>query len=387
MDEDKVIASAAFIVMHELLNKKKNKRRIWTRQIFKTKSTLLCDLALENRSGQFQQFFRISSEDFEILLNIISPKIQKRDTNYRSCIPAKERLAVTLRFLATGDSYTSLSYLFKISKQSISCIVIDVCQALIEVLHGYVKMPSNAEEWILHANNFEQLWNFPHCLGAIDGKHIMIQAHANSGSEYYNYKSFFSIVLFAFVDANYNFIFTDVGCQGRISDGGIFKNSLLWKKIERQELNFPKPIPLPNHDKCIPYVILGDEAFSLHENIMKPYSGLHSKGSTERIFNYRLSRARRVVENAFGILSSVFRVLRKPLILELSKATHVVLATVYLHNFLRRSKSLKQLCTIETAFSHEENGQQELTNPADIRQELASYFVNEGRVSWQNDYA
>ncbi|XP_066590606.1 putative nuclease HARBI1 [Prorops nasuta] len=362
MDEDKVIASAAFIVMHELLNKKKNKRRIWTRLIFKTKSTLLCDLALENRSGQFQKFFRISSEDFEILLNIISPKIQKRDTNYRSCIPAKERLAVTLRFLATGDSYTSLSYLFKISKQSLSCIVIDVCQALIEVLHGYVKprhpnftIPSNAEEWILHANNFEQLWNFPHCLGAIDGKHIMIQAPANSGSEYYNYKSFFSIVLFAFVDTNYNFIFTDVGCQGRISDGGFFKNS--------------------------------DEAFSLHENIMKPYSGLHSKGSTERIFNYRLSRARRVIENAFGILSSVFRVLRKPLILEPSKATHVVLATVYLHNFLRRSKSLKQLCTIETAFSHEENGQQELTNPADIRQELASYFVNEGRVSWQNDYA
>lgn len=118
------------------------------------------------------------------------------------------------------------------------------------------------------------------------------------------------------MDANYNFLFIDIGTQGRISDGGIFKHSILWKKIERNSLNIPEPRPLPGREEIIPYVILGDEAFALHENIMKPYSGVYGKCSKERIFNYRLSRARRVVENTFGIISAVFRVLRKPMLLE-----------------------------------------------------------------------
>ncbi|XP_066600967.1 uncharacterized protein [Prorops nasuta] len=305
---------------------------------------------------------------------------QKRYKNFVKA--AKERLAITLRFLATGDSYTSLSYLFKISKQCISNIVLNICPALMEVLHEYVKE-------LIDSVTIVRLWNFPHCLGAIDGKHVMIQAPINSGSEYFNYKSFFSIVLFAFVDANYNFMFTDVGCQGRISDGGIFKHTLLWKKIERKELNLSKAKPLSNNDKCIPYLILGNDAFSLHENIMKPYSGQHCKGSIERMFNYRLSRVRRVVENAFGILSSVFQILRKPLILEPSKATCVIMSTIYLHNFLGRIKSSRQLYAEERAitYSNEENAQEPSLSAAEIRTELAHYFINEGCVPWQNDCA
>jgi len=137
-----------------------------------------------------------------------------------------------------------------------------------------LQVPNTPEKWLGIANDFETKWNFPHTLGSMDGKHVVIQAPINTGSEYFNYKSSFSIVLFAVVDGNYNFIFADVGCQGRISDGG---------------------------------------AFPLTDNIMKPFPSLFSKGIPERIFNYRLSRARRVVENVFGIISSVFRILRKPL--------------------------------------------------------------------------
>ncbi|CAH1993114.1 unnamed protein product [Acanthoscelides obtectus] len=81
-------------------------------------------------------------------------------------------------------------------------------------------MPSTPEEWLLVSEQYQELWNFPNCLGAMDGKHVALQTPINSGSEYYNYKSHCSIVLFALVDANYNFIFADAGCQGRISDGG-----------------------------------------------------------------------------------------------------------------------------------------------------------------------
>lgn len=123
------------------------------------------------------------------------------------------------------------------------------------------------------------MWNFPHCLGAIDGKHVVLQAPINSGSEFFNYKSTFSIVLFALVDANYNFLYVDVGGQGRISDGGIFKNSSLYKKLQNNDLNLPEPEPLlDGNQREIPYFFVGDEAFALADTLMKPFSGTHSKG-------------------------------------------------------------------------------------------------------------
>ncbi|KAJ4438218.1 hypothetical protein ANN_14157 [Periplaneta americana] len=67
---------------------------------------------------------------------------------------------------------------------------------------------------------------------------------------------------------------------------------------------------------------------------MKPFSGVQDKGSKNRIFNYRLSIGRRVSENAFELISSVFRVLRKPMLLEQDTATKV---TLTIHNFLRKS--------------------------------------------------
>ena len=70
------------------------------------------------------------------------------------------------------------------------------------------------------AKEYQALWNFPHSVGAIDGEHVVLQCPRNSASEYFNYKNAFSIVLFTLVDANYNFMFVDAGCQGRISDSG-----------------------------------------------------------------------------------------------------------------------------------------------------------------------
>lgn len=100
-------------------------------------------------------------------------------------------------------------------------------------------------------------------------------------------------------------MYVDVGCQGRISDGGVFKNSALYKSLENNELKLPAPCILQTPYLIkVPYVILADKAFALNNYTMKPFEGTPDNGSPERIFNYRLSRARRVVENAFGIMSS-----------------------------------------------------------------------------------
>nr|CAH7743610.1 unnamed protein product [Callosobruchus chinensis] len=87
--------------------------------------------------------------------------------------------------------------------------------------------------------------------------------------------------------------------------------------------------------------------------MMKPYPGTHEKGTKERVFNYRLSRARRIVENVFGIMSAVFKVLGKPMLLQLDKATDIVMTCALLHNFLRRFKLSKSLYTPNGSFDTE----------------------------------
>lgn len=162
----------------------------------------------------------------------ITPHVERKTTNMRTPISVGERLAVTLRYLATGESFASLQYQYRISSCTLTSIIPEVCSALFKVLKDeYLKCPSSKDEWLRIAESYQDRWQLPHCLGAIDGKHIRILHPPNSGSEFYNYKGFYSIVLMAIVDADYKFIFADVGCQGRISDGGVLKNTDFWKAL------------------------------------------------------------------------------------------------------------------------------------------------------------
>lgn len=272
-------------------------------------------------------------------------------------------------------------------------------------------MPNNESGWKNIAADFYEKWNFPDCLGAIDGKHIVIQCPANSGSEYYNYKETFSIVLMAIVNSNYDFIYVDIGSQGRISDGGVLRNTQFFKKLETNELLIPQEGILPNTNVSLPYVFVTDGAFALSKNIMKPYSGVHENGNCKRIFNYRLSRARRVVENVFGIMTSVFRVFRGAILLEPEKVRDVTMTCVLLHNFLRKSRSSNSIYTPPGIFDTENNdgivvpgswrSEQNCTKsmlPLQrvprksgleakmVRDQLAEYFVTSGTVEWQENY-
>lgn len=201
-------------------------------------------------------------------------------------------------------------------------------------------------------------WNFPHCLGAADGKHVVIQAPQNSGSHYFNYKGTHSIVLLGVADLEYKFIYLDVGCNGRISDGGVFQNCSLSDGLEQGTLHLPTPAPLTNRDMAVPYFFVADDAFAMKSYILKPYP-YHDQPTPNRIFNYRLSRARRIIENVFGIIASKFRVLRKPIALDPHRVTDIVLAICVLHNFLltkgnSRENYLHQgLIDIENQETHE----------------------------------
>ena len=296
--------------------------------------TLMQELRNEDVSS-FKKYLRITPDMFDEIFQCVTPQIQKKNTQFRHAIPAGLKLAVTLRYMATGDTYVSLAYDFWVASETISHFIPEVCGAIAdEYREEVLSCPLTSEGWLEIAQQFERRWNLPNTLGALDGKHIAIKKPANSGSFYYNYKGFFSIVLMALVDGNYRFLWCDVGGLGHQSDAQIFNNSELKSCIEDNSIGFPEPSPLPNDDKPIPYFILGDDAFPMRTTLMKPYrrSNLTHR---QKIFNYRLSRGRRIVENAFGILASRWQCLARTMLQTPKVVKVVVSACICLHNLIR----------------------------------------------------
>ncbi|KAF2892406.1 hypothetical protein ILUMI_13761 [Ignelater luminosus] len=163
-----------------------------------------------------------------------------------------DKLAVTLRFLATGETYRSLMFATRIHESTISLIVPETCKSMINNLQNkYIKMPSNATEWNKIADDFETMWNFPLCVGELDGKHINFRLPSSAGSYFYNYKGAHSIVLLGVCYATYKFIYIDIGVNGRISDGGVYRASLKSGK-DQSLFNFPP-------ERCLPGFIGFDD--------------------------------------------------------------------------------------------------------------------------------
>lgn len=245
---------------------------------------------------------------------------------------------------------------------------------------------------------FRTRWNFPNCVGAVDGKHCRIQAPNFSGSTFHNYKGYFSVVLMAVVDDKYKFTAVDIGASGSQSDGGVIGRSAIGRMLENGTMGIPNPKKVGQY--LFPHVLVADDAFALKSYMMKPFPG-RFLSLERRIFNYRLSRARNVVENAFGILAARWRIFRTPIVAELDLTRLVIHSAVILHNFLLTKVDMNTI-TVDsedgtrgnwrevTAGDHGmtslgQQGTNNHTNDASrIREEFCEYFnENEGSVSWQ----
>nr|XP_039250079.1 putative nuclease HARBI1 [Styela clava] len=354
------------------------------------------------REAYFKQYFHMTPSTFDRLLNMIESKIVKQTTNMREPIPPEERLAVTLRYLVTGDSYQIIGFSYRIHKTTISRIIPETCAAIWDSLQPVFMAVPSENQWKIIANDFKQLWQFPNCVGSIDGKHVVIQAPANSGSSFFNYKKTFSLVLLAVSDAKYRFIYVDVGAYRRQSDGNVFASSSFGKKLLDGSLDLPKSTILEGMIEPLPHVFLGDEAFPLKTNLMRPFPGT-GLSRRSRIFNYRLSRARRVVENAFGIMVSRFRIFRRPICVSPARTDHIIKACTVLHNFLRYDSNYFEADFVDHEVSEgavqwkaEENsamlnirkiGRPSAKEAGKVREQFSEYFVSEkGALPWQDKY-
>ena len=358
------------------------------------------------------RFVCMSPERYDHLLSMIEQSIRRSDTNFRKSISPAERLCITLRFLASGDSQISLTYLFRLGRATISNVVTDTCAAIYTALSPiYLRPPNSENDWLKISAEFEEIWDFPHVLGAIDGKHINIECPANTGSLYHNYKGFFSIVLLAVCDAKYCFTAIDVGQYGSNNDAGVLSNSAMGMMIADNKINFPKGRTIQGCGyESLPYFLVGDEIFPLKEWMMRPYPG--KLDENENIFNYRLSRARRVIENSFGILRARWRIFSKPIRSTVQNAERYTLASLALHNYLRQTDNAlycpagfidsenssgqikqgdwcSQVRTQDGGLTSVANvrGSRPATDASHIRDALKEYFMTEnGQVSWQLDH-
>ena len=198
---------------------------------------------------------------------------------------------------------------YRVPGNTISLIVKEVCKAIVaEFKDEVIQCHTTTQEWRDIDDAFYKKWNVPHAIGALDEKHVAIKKPNSSGSIYYNYKGFFSVVIMALVDADYKFIWVDLGGFGHQSDSQIINASELRECIVNRSIGVPAADKLPGDDNDTHYFILADDIFAMRTYLMKPYS---QKGMSreKRIFNYRLSRGRRVSENAFGIMAQRWQIL------------------------------------------------------------------------------
>ena len=353
----------------------------------------------------------MSPQRFEHLLSLVGPHIQRKCTQLRGSISAAERLTLTLRYLASGDAQQSQSFNSTIGKSTVSGIIKETCQAIWAALRNtYVKTPNSPEAWKSISKDFEKMWNFPHCLGAGDGKHVVIECPPHSGSEFFNYKGTFSMLLLAYGDANYCFTAVDVGQYGKSNDSGAYTDSAICKAFETNSFNIPTSEYLEGVGRNVPYVTVVDEGLPMRKYQIRPFPGKHLD-ENQTIYNYRLSRARRIIENIFGILAARWRIFRRPIKASTDTVEKIILSTVSLHNYLRLTDnsyySPSGFIDSEDNTGHIRPGDWREMVSSDlgalqplqprsgrtsydaneIRNTFKEYFVSaEGQVSWQWDH-
>ncbi|CAB4032936.1 Hypothetical predicted protein [Paramuricea clavata] len=249
----------------------------------------------------------MSRGTFDFVCHKISGNLLRQDTTFRKAISVEKRFAICLWHLGTGEDFPSLAWRFGVGKSTACEIVNDVYEAIVDVLLSTVlKWPTGgALRTVL--DGFLQVWGFPQCAGAIDGTHIPIVAPPQSSTDYYNRKGFYSIVLQAVVDHKYRFTDINIKWPGKVHDAQILANSGIFRKAEAG-LFFPD-ITVNISGSDVPVMLIGYPAYPLLPWLMKRYTNNGNLSQDQKNFNYRLSRARQVVECAFGRLKNRYRCL------------------------------------------------------------------------------
>ena len=230
--------------------RRRRDRVVWVRQwiLRRPKHGLYDKLMVELRNEDtraFKHFMMMPPAMFDEVVQRLTPRLAKQNTNYRASLEPGLKVAITLRHLAPGYTYSNMQYAWRVPHNTISLVVREVVKALIEEYTDELLFcPTTEQGWRDLADQWYQRWNFPHTVGAIDGKHVACKAPPKSGSEFYNYKGFYSVILFAMVDAGYKFTYIDVSGNGSSSDAQIYNESDLHRGLDHFLRQTPCPMTI-----------------------------------------------------------------------------------------------------------------------------------------------
>ena len=300
-----LMTQSSFLASVNLQRGSLSSRHVWVKE----RTTSFFETTVQRWSEEeFKGNFRISRATFTYLCSLLAPHLQRRHF-IRQPLTVEQRVSIALWRLGTNIEYRTIGHLFGVGLATVFCAVRDFCEAVVEILlPHYINIPTGVR---LHeiVEDFESRWGFPQCVGAIDGTHIPIIAPHQNPLDYFNRKGHHSIVMQAMVDSDYTFMDIYVGWPGSVHDARILANSKLFREAEAGTL-LPD-IKRSIHGTDVPLLTLGDPAYPFLPWLMKPYTNNGRLTSKQFRFNYRLSRARMVVECAFRRLKGRWRSLLK----------------------------------------------------------------------------
>ncbi|CAM5076155.1 unnamed protein product [Natator depressus] len=274
--------------------------------------------------SQWLRNFHMHKATFLELCELHSPTLKHRNIKMRAALTVEKQVAIALWKLATPDCNRSVSNQFGVGKSTVGAAVIQVANAIIDVLLSRVVTLGYVQ---IILDGFAAM-GFPKCGGATDRTHSPILAQDHLANQYINRKGYFSMVLQALVNHKGHFTDINVGWPGKVHDARIFWNSRLFKQL--QEGTYFPDQKITVGDVEMPIVIFGDPAYPLLPWLMKPYTG--SLDSSMEQFNYRLSKCRIVVECAFGCLKARWCCLLTRSDLSATNIPTVIAACCVLHN-------------------------------------------------------
>ncbi|KAL1479689.1 hypothetical protein MTO96_051651 [Rhipicephalus appendiculatus] len=213
----------------------------------------------------FYMFYRMSPDTFDVLHSLVREQLTKDQGPSREPVSSGERLALTLRFLSSGMLVRDAAMAFRVGIETARSIIRETCTVLWEVLSPqYMKTPTE-QDWREIAVGFSNRWQFPNCLGAVDGKHVQIKCPRNAGSMYFNYKGTHSIVLMAVADSQYLFRLVNVGAPGRRCVENAFGILVSrWRIYERQINMEPDSVEVIVKATCVLHNFLSSNAASTY---------------------------------------------------------------------------------------------------------------------------
>ena len=332
---------------------------------------------------EWKDNFRVSRANFYKLCEELRPYLQKQTTVMRSPIDVERQIAVTLYYLSDGGRLRKTANAFGLSRASVSIIIRRVTRTITEVMGpNYIKLPFTEEEVLHKVSNFNRIFSFPQCLGAIDCTHIDIKAPNANPTDYINRKSRFSLNVQACCDFQYCFMDVVVKWPGSVHDARIFANSDLNTKLKFGQIPQCRRELLEGHDP-IPVFLLGDPAYPLMPYLMKEYANGGSN-LKENYFGYKLCSARNVIECAFGRLKARFGALKRAMDINIVDLPYVIYACFVLHNFCElNQESISDEC-VSSVINYERDFQPQpaanggqVTNDAEgkrVRRVLTEYF-------------